>query len=248
MFKIILVLLIVGHLLGDFYLQSDDLANSKNKSFARLVEHGLIYLLAMAVAIFPVFGTQSLKWILIVSVIHFMIDSLQFYLKNNRQTRDMKANRFYLVDQSIHLLSLVLVALWIVSNQKIEAYSEIASRFSEIDFINLELFFYWILAIALILKPASITINKMLDQYQPTTVKEEEKGHPGAGALIGMLERLVILILLTQHQYGAIGFVLTAKSIARYNKITENPQFSEYYLLGTLLSILLVIMTHFLIF
>lgn len=248
MFKTILVLFIIGHLLGDFYFQSDALANSKNKSLARLVEHSLIYLLAMAVAVFPFFGTQSLKWILLVSAVHFGIDSLQFYLKNNRQTRKMKANTLYLVDQSIHLLSLILVAFWIVSNQKIEAYSEIASRFSEIDFVNLELFFYWMLAIALILKPASITINKMLDQYQPTTVKEEEKGHPGAGALIGMLERLVILILLTQNQYGAIGFVLTAKSIARYNKITENPQFSEYYLLGTLLSMLLVIMTHFLIF
>jgi len=128
------------------------------------------------------------------------------------------------------------------------SYSQIFRELKETYLFDAGLIFYWILAFVFILKPASITINRMLDQYQPTTVQEEEKGHQGAGSLIGMFERLVILILLTQDQYGAISFVLTAKSIARYNKITENPQFSEYYLLGTLLSMLLVIITHSLLF
>ena len=35
-----------------------------------------------------------------------------------------------------------------------------------------------------------------------------------------------------------IGLVFTAKSIARYNKISENPAFAEYYLIGSLFSIL----------
>lgn len=98
------------------------------------------------------------------------------------------------------------------------------------------------------MKPVSITIRKVLYRYQPTTADAEDMGHPGAGALIGILERLIILVMLAQNQYGAIGFVLTAKSIARYNKIAENPQFSEYYLLGTLLSMLLVIITYLMIF
>lgn len=59
--------------------------------------------------------------------------------------------------------------------------------------------------------------------------------------MIGVLERCIILLMLSVGQYAAIGFVLTAKSIARYNKIGEDARFSEYYLLGTLLSTLLVI-------
>lgn len=62
----------------------------------------------------------------------------------------------------------------------------------------------------------------------------EEKGYPNAGALIGILERCIILLLLYMGQYSAIGFVPTAKSIARYNRIADDPKFSEYYLLGTL--------------
>ena len=42
-------------------------------------------------------------------------------------------------------------------------------------------------------------------------------------------------------QYSAVGLVLTAKSIARksiarYDRISKDQSFAEYYLLGTLLS------------
>ena len=43
------------------------------------------------------------------------------------------------------------------------------------------------------------------------------------------------------NQYSAIGFVLTAKSVARYDKIAKDEKFAEYYLLGTLTSTLCVI-------
>ncbi|WP_207719860.1 hypothetical protein [Clostridium algidicarnis] len=78
--------------------------------------------------------------------------------------------------------------------------------------------------------------------------EDEVGGHPNAGALIGILERCIILLLLSVGQYSAIGFVLTAKSIARYNKIADDPKFSEYYLLGTLLSTMLVIVAYLLVF
>ena len=54
--------------------------------------------------------------------------------------------------------------------------------------------------------------------------------------------------MLYAGQWTAIGFVLTAKSVARYNKISEDPQFAEYYLLGTLLSSLLIMVSYYLIF
>lgn len=56
------------------------------------------------------------------------------------------------------------------------------------------------------------------------------------------------MIKIILGQYSAIGFVLTAKSIARYNKIVEEAEFAECYLLGTLLSTMLVIATYLLIF
>jgi hypothetical protein len=64
---------------------------------------------------------------------------------------------------------------------------------------------------------------------------------PPAGRYIGALERTIVFILVVLQQYTALAFVLTAKSIARFNKIAEDPVFAEKYLLGTLASILLAI-------
>ena len=50
-----------------------------------------------------------------------------------------------------------------------------------------------------------------------------------------MLEREIILMLGLMGQFGAIGFVLTAKSLARFKQL-ENKSFAEKYLVGTLLS------------
>lgn len=55
------------------------------------------------------------------------------------------------------------------------------------------------------------------------------------GSWIGILEREIILVLGLLGQYGAIGFVLTAKSLARHNQL-NNQAFAEKYLVGTLLS------------
>lgn len=103
----------------------------------------------------------------------------------------------------------------------------------------------WVTVLLLVLQPSSITIRKVLDHFDP---KSSDEGVANAGALIGVFERLLILFMLYANQYAAIGFVLTAKSIARYNKIAEDPKFAEYYLLGTLLSSLLVIASFTIIF
>jgi hypothetical protein len=60
------------------------------------------------------------------------------------------------------------------------------------------------------------------------------------GRLVGVLERLLIFGLALGGHYGAIGFVLTAKSIVRFKEL-ENRQFAEYYLVGTLLSSLIAL-------
>lgn len=67
------------------------------------------------------------------------------------------------------------------------------------------------------------------------------------GRQIDTIERMIMLFFMSGNQYAAIGFVLTAKSIARYDKITKNEKFAEYYLLGTLLSTLCVITCRMLI-
>ena len=69
-----------------------------------------------------------------------------------------------------------------------------------------------------------------------------------SGAIIGSLERLLMILLIFLDQFAAIGLVLTAKSIARYNKIAEDSSFAEYYLIGTLYSVLIAILFYVILF
>ena len=61
-----------------------------------------------------------------------------------------------------------------------------------------------------------------------------------AGRYIGILERAIILTLVLKGLLSAVAFVLTAKSIARFNELKEK-DFAEYYLIGTLASMLIAI-------
>lgn len=78
-------------------------------------------------------------------------------------------------------------------------------------------------------------------------VVNKEVNDNNLGRIIGTIERLVLFLLIFNGMYTLAGLVLTAKSIARYNKISTDKIFAEVYLLGTLLSLLLVVATCFLL-
>jgi len=69
-----------------------------------------------------------------------------------------------------------------------------------------------------------------------------ESGFKYAGAMIGFLERALILTFILVGEYIAIGLILTAKSIARFDELKDR-KFSEYFLIGTLSSILITVFT-----
>ncbi|MFJ7726360.1 DUF3307 domain-containing protein [Neobacillus sp. NPDC097160] len=55
------------------------------------------------------------------------------------------------------------------------------------------------------------------------------------GKLIGYIERLLVLVLTFYSAYPAIGFIVAAKSIARFKQMDDR-DWAEYFLLGTLTS------------
>lgn len=101
----------------------------------------------------------------------------------------------------------------------------------------------WVLGMLIIHKPANILIQKLIHNYKPKV-----KIDNNVGRVIGSVERAIMFILIYMNQYAAIGLVLTAKSIARYDKITKEKDFAEYYLLGTLISLGIVIVCGILLF
>jgi hypothetical protein len=62
------------------------------------------------------------------------------------------------------------------------------------------------------------------------------------GATIGILERILIVVFVLTGTDVAIGFVVAAKTLARF-RLLDDRAFAEYYLLGTLASVSVAIVT-----
>lgn len=246
--KVVWLLLFIGHVLGDFYFQSSSLAKAKETSVKKLRLHCLFYLVAMVGVTLAVFNWSLFSVAIVVSVLHFVIDGLKFLLTKYVSIKKDKNATIFLADQGLHILILLLAAGYIkIHSIEINYVTGLEFLINMFD-LDMEHLLSWILILLVLVQPCSIVIKKVLNRYRPMNEEQLDEGVPNAGALIGILERLFILLMLYVNQFTAIGFVLTAKSIARYNKISENPQFAEYYLLGTLMSTLLIIISYFLIF
>lgn len=85
-----------------------------------------------------------------------------------------------------------------------------------------------------ITKPTNIIIGNLLKvfQIQISDSSHTEESLPNAGKLIGIVERFLVLALILIGEFAAVGLILAAKSILRFN----GTQKSEYILIGTLLS------------
>lgn len=150
----------------------------------------------------------------------------------------------FLADQAIHL-GCVFVAAFLLAGENVmlePAFwlqnAETVSGFSSVSLVA------WLTVLLINYKPASITVSRLIEGLKP---EEDQEPATNAGRYIGLVERLIMLVFLVLQQFAAIGLVLTAKSIARFDRISKDQQFAEYYLLGTLLSTLFVIVTTVLI-
>lgn len=243
-----LLLWLTGHILGDYYFQSSTLAEEKEFSIKSLLIHCSIYMLTMITVSVPIFSLNILISAVIIGFIHFIADTIKFFLTRNNTLTHFQDIVLYLTDQSIHIFTILAISAMIELSAVNIVYLGVLEPIISGLNLNMTEILSWIVILLLVAQPFSITIRKVLDYFEPETEEYTDKGIKNAGALIGIFERSIILLMIYANQFTAIGFVLTAKSIARYNKISEDPQFAEYYLLGTLFSSLLIIVSYYIIF
>ena len=212
-----LIILLICHLLSDYYFQSQKMADHKDQDPKVLVLHILYVALPL---IFVVLVHLDLWWIcLIILLTHAGIDAGKPWLQ---KTLKLKNSWAFALDQFLHVGIITSLVLFGAKN---------GTTYLPLDTLNL--IFY----VFLVGKPTNIAFKILFAKYQPN-MKKKMDTITGSGSMIGFLERMVIGACLVYGQFASIGLVFTAKSIARYNKISENPAFAEYYLIGSLFSIL----------
>lgn len=254
---LLLALLFAGHATADFVLQTRSMVDRKH-TLAGLFVHIVFVLVAHLVAVVPVFSGQVVLGVAVIVVAHFLID-----LGKARVGRGLDdpgpALWFFVVDQFLHIGVLFGVWAWLV-----QAPVPVSPWVS--DVAAWTLVGWWIAAYAFNANGAGSLVALILDalpRVEPAaagpaaSVPHRSEGGwaepglapktpSGRGRVIGILERFLILTLLLVGQWGVIGFILAAKSIARFDQLKEQT-FAEYYLIGTLLSVLFAIGTGLLL-
>lgn len=236
------IVLLIAHLLGDFIFQSSSLAKKKSSSIKALYKHCAIY---------SFFVFSSVVWFgsllniiivgLLISLTHGFIDYSRLKLDNASKfkVKDHKGLEFNLfcADQLLHILTLIIASHFIkgLNFLGLKLYNVATLHISDKNIYNIIII---VLLYTICLSPAAVLIKKVMVLFSfqsHDAISSMREELIKTGYLIGILERIIILTLGLNGQVGAIGFVIAAKSLARFSQLNDR-DFAEKYLVGTLLS------------
>ena len=233
--------LVIGHILGDFYFQNERMVENKSKDYLWVLYHSIEYSLVMVGVAILVFNVHMMLVAICAGGAHFLIDTAKYLIV--KQTKYRRQWNIFLLDQVFHVISFGVLAVCFNKWKFVMNTNFISSVLNNIGW-DMVSSIKWLIAIMIVHHPANIIIQRFLADYKPVDSQNNKdiiKAEKNTGRMIGTLERIIMLILIFYQQYSALGLVLTAKSITRYNKIVEDKDFAEYYLLGTLMSFLIVL-------
>lgn len=239
----ILVRLLIAHCITDFLLQPNKWIVDKRRRVWKsryLWYHGLV-----TGALAWLFIPQINLWwaVLLIIITHTITDGWKLSTEKKRGSR----LTFFLIDQLIHITIIVILWLWIINGwEKINVFAH--------TYLTNYRILLRVLGYLLMIGPVGYIIQfltrKWFFELDPDDSLKE------AGKWIGILERVLTITFIYIGQFGAIGFLVAAKSILRVIDKPDKPSseptlikpFSsrkrtEYVLIGTFLSFTIAILT-----
>jgi len=227
---ILAIRIIVGHLIGDFLLQTDNVAKRKLEERRYLFIHVALVFTAMMIC---TVGYHSWRLILALAII-----SLLHYIDRLKKEKVVTLWWFF-GDQALHLISIAIVpalfGIW--------SFASLLEVLGNVYYDPRT----WVYGLGYLtgVWGGRIIIGQILGSIKRPDCKE-----PPVSPLadkIGIVERLIVITLALFNQYTAIGIIFAIKGVARKTYVECNDFQGEIYFLGTGLSFLWAIVTALLI-
>ncbi len=224
---ILFIKLFLAHIIGDFLLQPKRWVIQKE---AKKAASGFLYLhilIHFLLIILLLWNIEYWKIALIIALSHYVIDLLKIYATPLFKNKSIP----FFIDQFLHIAVLYICAYY--SN----LMDHTITLIQQIDWALLT-------AIVFVTYPAAIIMSILLEGMS-NQINLDHKSLPNAGKYIGIIERLFVLIFIIMGRWEAIGLLITAKSVFRFNDLKESNsrKLTEYILIGTLLSFGIAILT-----
>jgi Protein of unknown function (DUF3307) len=271
---LVLAWLVFGHLLADFVLQTEGVALGKfgdgMPAWRALGTHVAVVAVVNVPAVL-VFGLRGLGFVIITALSHLLIDRAKIVLTmradgTTGSTTDEPAEGppldrswtafpalLFVLDQLAHLGVLVVAwALLLQGAAPLAVWSDAVDRVA--GSMDRNAFHAGVLATVVIADLAIVNVRAGALFVATLVRAPRSKGAQGTGgaasparvgATIGVLERLIVSALVLTNASTAIGFVIAAKTLARFKQLDDR-EFAEYYLLGTLASTTVAILSSLL--
>jgi Protein of unknown function (DUF3307) len=221
-----LIKLVLAHLVTDFLMQPSSWVEERNRrhfASGKLYRHVLVTTLVAYMLI----GWQYWEVALIILVSHFLIDVWKSY----RPQRAL----YFIIDQLLHLA--VIAGCWLLTFGDGGLFERLRQR------LNTDVHGWIVFAgFVFVTSPAGILIGQLTSQWS-RKIDDPQNSLANAGKWIGMIERIIVVILVLQNQYSAIGLLVAAKGIIRFNEKDRQEVKTEYLVIGTLMSIGIAILT-----
>jgi len=231
---IILLKLLLAHFVGDFVLQPKSWVVDKeqhkaksSKLYLHILVHGLLVML---------FLWDLSYWALApaVTLVHGVIDLVKLYAQ-----KEGNRPRWFLIDQGMHFIALIVIwSIW---------FSPQMSGFS--PWIDGRAVWLYATAVIFLTAVSGIVIQVILSNWAKVLDVRDGESLSHAGKYIGILERLFVFTFVVTGNWGAIGFLMAAKSVFRFGDLKESKdrKLTEYILIGTLLSFGIAVATGMLV-
>lgn len=262
----IFLLLFFSHLLCDFIFQGKSIFNMR---FSKDLKKGLVgnaihscihFLLMLFLLSLYYFLDKPIKLNILtcfkisfyIAFMHFVIDeakSLTIKFKASLENDIV----LFIIDQALHVTAIVFIASSLNINGFLKEVVIIINTYpSDINIIDrwlvLSIIFLlctWVSGVFIRKYISNVNLkaySKLIDSgfIVSNKVRDTDTGARDGGFIIGILERTFILLVMAIGQPQMIGFVLTAKSIARFKKLDDS-SFAEYFIIGTFISFITAI-------
>lgn len=234
---------LLAHLTGDFILQPASWSDQKTQGrWEAFLQHGLVVFgLTVPAAVW--FGViEAILFSAAATAGHLLLDVGKTFIERN--SRAGTKLFLFLADQGLHLAVLALCGRLLLPDRPDPEILAFFSRLFPGETLpalaaglpgaeqRVAAGLQTVVIYVTVLFAGAVLIEKMLAWLTDQT-PDRKTGR--LGKTVGILERLILLSLVVVEALPALGFVLAAKSLARYQEL-NNREFAEYYLVGTLAS------------
>ncbi len=238
------IALLFAHTLADFVFQTNWMVANKRNPLALGLHAIIVYATAVA-------ATGSVHPVLLaLALIHIGIDVGKLVLASVWTTS--KGFGPFMIDQALHLVSLLALALWLPNLWTLGLWAPgvlvtgddsgilgtgLWSEEAALPVSLLPALMVLVTGMILATRAGGYAVGLLMEPFAPHLGKGDAgKSLPGAGRVIGHLERGLIFALVLFGQAQGVGLLIAAKSILRFGAVKDDRRLSEYVIIGTLAS------------